>query len=375
MLVQRDERPERERIKAIEQQGVGRTIALERLVRRKWLDAPGRNPVRRKPGPDLVHGSPPHQRLGLGEAVRNEQPVPIPEGVVATRGDDEVRGHEPCSLMEQLEERVLAVGARLAPHHRPGRVVDGRRFQGHALSVALHVELLQVGGKSIEALVVGEHRVGLGPEEVHVPYPEQGERHRHVPVERRIAKVEIHRMRPGEQLPKPRHARRDGDRQPGRGPQRVTPADPVPELEHVVGGDAELGHRRAVRRGGHEMPRHRGIVAQGFDQPPPRGMGVRHGLEGGEGLRRHHEQGAGGIEPREGRGQMRAVDVGDEVRSRSAGMERERTAYHAGAEIRSADADVDDVGDAPAGVAAPPSRTHRLREALHRIEFALDAGP
>ena len=37
---------------------------------------------------------------------------------------------------------------------------------------------------------------------------------------------------------------------------RVTPADPVPESEHVGGVNAELRHFRGVGRNSHEMPGH-----------------------------------------------------------------------------------------------------------------------
>ena len=328
MLVERDERTEGERVEAIEQQGVRRAIAVEHLVRRKRLDAPGRDPGRFELGPDLARGSAPHQCLGLRETVGDEQPVLIREGVIAARGDDEIRGHEPCPLMQQLEERVLSIRARLAPHDRPGRVVDGHRFESHTLSVALHVELLQVGGESVEPLVVREHRVGLGSEEIHVPHPKQGERHRHVPIERRVTEVKIHRVRAGEQLTEPRHPCRNRDRQPDRRPQRVTATHPVLELEHAVGSDPELDDRRAIRRRCYEVPRHRGGVAQGVDEPSPRRASIRHRLDRGEGLRCHREQCASGVDPREGRGQMHAVDVGDEMRSRSAGVRRERAAHH-----------------------------------------------
>ena len=186
-------------------------------------------------------------------------------------------------------------------------------------------------------------------------------------------------MGAAEHLPKPRHARRDRDRQPDRGPQRVAPADPVPHLEHAAGIDPELHGCRAVGGHRHEVPGDRGAahgaaLARTAGEPPARGSGVRHRLLRGEGLGCDDEQRAGGVEPREGRGQVHAVDVGDEVHPRPAGMRRERAAGHPRAEIRPADADVHDVGDPLAGVAAPFPRTHRFGEAFHRIELAFDAG-
>ena len=257
----------------------------------------GRHAGRLEVGPDLARRPAQHQRLGLREAVRDEQPVLVREvrdRSAPRRRSPRARAASPGAGAGRTR---AARWSRARPHDGSGRVVDGRRRERDALSVALHVELLQVGGEPIEALVVGEHRVGLGPEEVDVPHPEQGEDHRHVPIERRIAEVAIHRVRAGEQLAKPRHADGDRDRQPDRGPQRIAATDPVVELERVLGPDSELDDRRAVRRRRHEVPRHRRFVAEGADEPSPRGTGVHHRLDRGERLRRHHEQGSGGIEP------------------------------------------------------------------------------
>ncbi len=67
------------------------------------------------------------QRLGLREQVRHQQVVLAAERIEALAEADEVAGHEPRALMDQLVERVLAVGAGLAPEDRRGVVVDGAR--------------------------------------------------------------------------------------------------------------------------------------------------------------------------------------------------------------------------------------------------------
>src|SRR5438874_9774074 len=72
-------------------------------------------------------------------------------------------------LMNQLVERVLAVGARLAPVDRPGLVTDRRAADRHALAVRFHRQLLQVGREALEVLIVGQHGDRLRAEEVVVP--------------------------------------------------------------------------------------------------------------------------------------------------------------------------------------------------------------
>src|SRR5262249_13053988 len=82
----------------------------------------------------------------------------------------EVTRDQPRPLVDQLVEGVLPVGSRLAPVDRAGLAVDLGSVERHVLPVALHRELLEVGRESLQVLFVGQHRHGLGPEEVVVPY-------------------------------------------------------------------------------------------------------------------------------------------------------------------------------------------------------------
>ena len=113
------------------------------------------------------------QRLGLGEDVR-QQHVVMPAKRIERLGErDEVARDEPRSLMNQLIERVLAVGSRLAPIDRAGIVVDLVAIERDVLAVALHRQLLQIGRKSLQVLLVGQHRNRLGAEEIVVPDGQQ----------------------------------------------------------------------------------------------------------------------------------------------------------------------------------------------------------
>ena len=68
------------------------------------------------------------QRLGLGEDVRHQDVVVVAEGIQALGKADEVDRHDRGSLVDQLIEAVLAVGARFTP-------VDRSRLVGDVLAV------------------------------------------------------------------------------------------------------------------------------------------------------------------------------------------------------------------------------------------------
>ncbi len=70
-----------------------------------------------------------------GEALRGHQRV------VRLHRGNEVAGHQLAALVQELEERVLPIGARFAPHDGAGGQ-RGLPRHGHAFAVALHVGLL-----------------------------------------------------------------------------------------------------------------------------------------------------------------------------------------------------------------------------------------
>ncbi len=78
-----------------------------------------------------------------------------------------------------------------------------------------------------------------------------------------------------------------------------------------------------------------------------------------------------GSRPADRVGEVRAVDVRDEVQPRPVAVRAERAGGHGRAEVRAADADVDDVGDRPAG-AGDPARAHRLGKAEEAVERGRD---
>ena len=78
------------------------------------------------------------------------------------RQTDEVARDQPRALVDQLVERVLAVGARLAPDDRAR--VDSRRACRRAstrLPLLSMSSCWKYAGKRLQVLVVGQDRVGL----------------------------------------------------------------------------------------------------------------------------------------------------------------------------------------------------------------------
>ena len=93
---------------------------------------PSNVPVRHEPvgrafGLDLLGRLAERQRFGLREDVRQQHVVMPAERIERLAEGDEVARNEPRALVNQLIERVLAVGARLAPVDRPGVASDRRR--------------------------------------------------------------------------------------------------------------------------------------------------------------------------------------------------------------------------------------------------------
>jgi len=105
VLVERDERAERKRGESIEQQSVGRAIAIE---------DPDAAPFRRSLGTHLIGLFAERKSLALGEDVGVEQVVVVGaagrrQRVEGVRERDEVRWDEPLLPGDQLIETVLAV--------------------------------------------------------------------------------------------------------------------------------------------------------------------------------------------------------------------------------------------------------------------------
>ena len=214
------------------------------------------------------------ERLGLREQVRGEQVLVVADDLVGLREPDEVARDQLRALVDQLVVGVLPVRARLAPDDRAGLPLDPVAVAVDRLPVALHLQLLEVRRQVGEVLAVRQDRDGLGAEEIVVPDADQPQEHRQVLLDRRGPEVLVHRVEAGEHLAERVGADRDHQRQPDRRVERVATADPVPELEHVRGVDAELRDLLRVRRHRDEVLRDRGVVAELRERPLARGRAL-----------------------------------------------------------------------------------------------------
>ena len=295
----------------------------------------------------------------------------IADRVVADGGCQEVTGDQLGALVDQLVEGVLAVGARLTPDDGAGLVVNRLAVAIHVLAVGFHVALLEVGREAVHVLIVRQDGFRLGAVEVVVPQANQRQQHRHVLLIGGSSEVHVHlegTLQQGFEIFK---ADRQGDRHADGRPGGVAAANPVPELEHVVGVDTELGHGLAVGGERGEVLGDVGLVTGDVDEPVAGGQGVGHGLLSGEGLGGHQEQGGFRIDLLQGLGDVGAIDVGDEVHLQVVFEGAQGLGDHHWTQIGTADADVDHVLDRLAGVALPLAGNDFLAEALHLGQHGL----
>ena len=102
-----------------------------------------------------------------------------------------------------------------------------------------------------------------------------------------------------------------------------------------------------------------GLLAERLDDPGARRVRIGLGLERREGLRTNDDQRLGRLDAADQIVELRAIDVGHEVRRDSAApLVPQSVADQQGAEVRAADANIDDMFERPAGRAALlPRRT------------------
>lgn len=246
-----------------------------------------------------------------------------------------------------------------------GLVVDALAALSDELPVRLHVALLEVVRELVKVLVVREEELRLRAVKVVVPEPDEREEDGEVLLEWRGLEVLVHAMRTAKQLLKVVVPDDERDREADRGPERVAPADPVPELEHVGGRDAELGDRLRVRAQRDKVFRDVRLVLRRREEPLARGDRVRDRLLCRERLASDDKERRFRVAHTQRLRDVRAVDVGHKVRGQVAlrvGLERLRD--HDGAEVRATNADVHDGVNGLAGVSLPCAAADGLCELL-----------
>ncbi len=150
------------------------------------------------------------------------------------RRNQEFHRNDVGALVQQLEEGMLAIGAGLAPHQRPRRIARSHAGFRHPLAVGLHVELLQIGGKAREPLVIGND--GAGRILADIAVPDADEPHEQWQVGSRIRRLEmfIHRISAFEEALEMIWPNGNHQRQADGRPDGIAPANPIPESENPL---------------------------------------------------------------------------------------------------------------------------------------------
>ena len=129
--------------------------------------------------------------------------------------------------------------------------------------------------------------------------------------------------------------------------------------------NAELVHRAVVGRCGDEMIQH-GFLAEALDDPAACGIRIGHRFECCERLRANDEQRLFRIEFAGQVGKLGPVDVRHAVEAHALfPVGPQCAARHHRPQVRSADTNIDDVGQLLAGAAGDLARVHAVDEFLH----------
>jgi len=320
---------------------------------------------------DFRFGLAAHQRFGLGEEIRQQFHMMIAGFMLADRRGDEVGRNEIGPLMQQLIKRMLAVGPWLAENHRPGGAGNCSAVKVHAFAVRFHIRLLQIGRQAMQMLVIGQDRMRRRAHEIAVPDSDQRQHDGHVLAQRSAAEMFVHSVGAAQQLFKILKPDLQRNGKADRRPQRVTPADPVPEFEHVFRRDAEGLHRRFIGGERDEVLRDPSLAAAIAQKPAPRRFGIGHGFLGGEGFRGDNEQRRFRIARAENIADMLAVDIRNEMRPPPRDpVGPQCCRNHHRPEIRTANADVDNRGEGFARMALARAGMNLAAKGFHLREFS-----
>ena len=117
----------------------------------------------------LLQGFAESECFGLGKDVCDENVMMMVQGIERVAEGNEIGRDKLCSLMDQLVERVLTIGSRLAPVDGPGLVINFSSLDCDVFAIAFHRQLLEIGRKALEILLVGKDSNRLRTEQIVVP--------------------------------------------------------------------------------------------------------------------------------------------------------------------------------------------------------------
>ena len=287
-----------------------------------------------------------HEGARLRQGVGHEGFVVAVEVMGGLLDHDEFGGHIAGALVQPLEEGVLAVAAFFTPGEAGGVVAEGLAVDVHAFAVAFHFQLLQVGGQTAQAVVVGCHAAAGLAEEGAVPDIQQPKPDGQVGVPGLFGKVLVHGGTATDKFQKAIRADGDGNRQTYGRPDREAASHAFGHGQDGV--DAKFGSQ--FRAGGDGDKMLVDVHAAVTLEPLQGRFGVAQGFVRAPGFGDDDEEGVLWLQALEFFLQVVAVQVGDDAYFlMAAAPGGEGLQSQVRTQARAADADVDDVGDVLTG--------------------------
>ena len=205
-------------------------------------------------------------------------------GRITTSRDQKITGDELSALVNQLIKSMLAIGAGFAPYDRPRRVVHCRAIAPRRFAIALHIQLLQIGGKTMQTLAIRQYCLRGCGKKVAIPDAQQCQNDWHILLQWRRPEMFVHTVGTCQQCREVVHTNGDGDGEANHRPQGITPTHPIPETEDIVFVDAKGRDRFSICRYSDKMLSDGGVILECIQQPLPRRVGVGHCLLGSKGF-------------------------------------------------------------------------------------------
>lgn len=304
--------------RAEEEETQRRSITFEKLVLMKLF----RHTLSLESVNILTHG----ESIGLGKEVGHELLV-VRDGFTVHHDmslrlseANELSRDDP-TLMHELVETMLTVGARLTEDNRAGLNTLGVSGSGNAdsLAIALHINLLNMGRESKQSLAVRKDSARLVSSNVRVVEAEKTHKHRnvlgHVSL---VDALLIHGMHTIEEAANVVVAveERQGQDTDGRA-DTVSTTNPAPEAKHILIIDTEFFGSRKVRRNRAQVLAQHGsgvtLALVILQDVLLAGARVQHSLSGREGLAHNHEESLLNIETIGGSVEINGIYVGEEL--------------------------------------------------------------
>ena len=134
--------------------------------------------------------TPLQERLRLGKGIGQQHVMHACMFARWFLEGDEINWVHLRALMEQLQKRMLTVGAGLSPNQR-SRIPCDFSISPDGFPVALHVSLLEVSRQAAQIFGVRQNNMRSMPQKVLVPMTKQRQQHRNVVPERRLLEMTV----------------------------------------------------------------------------------------------------------------------------------------------------------------------------------------